>query len=329
MNFDEPSKPKKKCCFVLPQEPWIKFWFIWAIMATIMMIGTIQSEPRDAIAYLPVVGICFFLVLLMALIFCHYGFDTYGGRITVFWAWLNGYLFSSLYTMFVNGNTLWLNVHHYKCFDMTGSMYSQEYIDCKMDSGMEANVGLLFAFIIDMWGAVELYRWAQNLREDDSDVSSVWWRNNPTCCCCIPLCTTVIWVHTSLTTIANINNLTFGAFNSEGKAIGPWWVLTLFPILLNIVQYVVLCSRMKDTYKGRMLIFKVFLILIVIVLPILYFLIAHVLPKSWNLVKIICEGSWEGEEMCEMKFHQYFFWDNLLGLYFNIYFATILYRWAC
>ena len=84
MNFDESPKPKKKCCIVIPQEPWIKLWFIWAIVPIISMIGPLTSEPRDAMAYLPVMGTCFFLVLLMALILFHYGFDTYGGRITIF-----------------------------------------------------------------------------------------------------------------------------------------------------------------------------------------------------------------------------------------------------
>ena len=164
--MQDQDRKRRKCCFCLPQEPWIKLWFVWTLVAMITAPMNVIKDPRIGIPYLPAMCVAIIILLFMAIVFFHPGFDTYGTRMVVFWTWVNGWLFGNIYLIFLSTNSFWWNDKHFVCLDKTSNQYSQEYIDCMEEEGGNATMTLLFGILLDIWGAIELYRWAQNLRDD-------------------------------------------------------------------------------------------------------------------------------------------------------------------
>ena len=119
------SGKKRVCCCCIPQDMGVKLWLIWAWLAMILVLISIIYDSRLLIPYLPVLTVCYILVIMMPIVFFKKGLDTYGTRIALFWVWFNSFLGINLYMMFINTNFLgFWNVTHFVCVDETMSMYN-------------------------------------------------------------------------------------------------------------------------------------------------------------------------------------------------------------
>ena len=153
-------KRKPRCCFCIPQDWGIKLWYLWAVYPMISLIGGFVMDSRNMTPMLPNIAVTWIMMILLAVVFWHPGFDNYGTRMAVFWTWVNGWGFANLYFYFLNTNSFWWNIHHFLCFDNTGSLYSQDYIDCIANKGSTDSMLLGIGLLFDIWGAIEFYRWA-------------------------------------------------------------------------------------------------------------------------------------------------------------------------
>ena len=276
------------------------------------------------------ITVCYVLLTIMSIVFWRKGFDSYGTRIAVFWVWFNGFLGVNLYLIFVYTNYLgWWNVTHFPCMDATDSMYNEDYINCLMYGGGMSSLFALVGLLIDIWGAVELYRWAQVKKCDPDDRTATHAKANPTCCAFIPLGNKLMIGLAVLCTLGIAGAIVNGFTMSNGAMIKPVALILPGYLVLNIVQYVVLCSNMKNSYKSRMFLFYVQVFGAVIWYHAAYFAVTFIPePSEFSAVYVTCEGSHDGYMMCSGQMMQAFFWDNVIKLWMDIYISTKFYEWA-
>ena len=109
---------RRVCCCCIPQDWGVKLWYLWTLVAFVSAVASIAMAPREALPLLPLLCVAWVQVILMAVVFWHPGFDTYGGRTAVFWLWTNGYIAGNLYLSFYHLNlTGWYNSQHYECME--------------------------------------------------------------------------------------------------------------------------------------------------------------------------------------------------------------------
>jgi len=77
----------------------IKVWIVYVILIIVMGIVEINIEPRLATPMLPLIAPCVLLGLYAGLIWFHPGFDYYGNRIGLFWAWLNIHVLGNIFML--------------------------------------------------------------------------------------------------------------------------------------------------------------------------------------------------------------------------------------
>ena len=233
-------------------------------------------------------------------------------------------LYASVGTVFEKYNTIWPT-----CLDQSGNLYSNEFMEC---FGMEVGqtwMGILIGTIIDVWGAYELYKWALWKLEDPDDETAKKAKEHPTCCAVLPLNNRLIGFFNAFITFTTLLTILEGFAVADGELIKPFAFPLVGVIIFNIITYVVLFSRRKDTRQGRMMVFWTWIVAIAIYSRIAYLLAAFI-PTEWNLIYLYCKDMdhWQGMEVCYSDIGIDAMFDNILGIYFDVYFAVKLHRWA-
>ena len=199
------------------------------------------------------------LMILLAVIFWHPGFDNHGTRKLAFRAWVAGELFFvNIYLFFLNTNSFWWNANHFLCFDKTGNWYSQAYEDCLWDKAMSDTILVGVKVLIDLWATIELYRWGSKFnKEDESDPTAVYAGRNPIVCMCIPLGNKLMYAFAGFQTLHVISWVIHGLV--EGVMMS-WAFIIISLLIFNITQYVIVLTSLKESYMGRMVLFVAFVI---------------------------------------------------------------------
>ena len=290
------QKDKEKCCFIMPRAPWIKLWYIFLILPLFSLEYGLGMYPQNAIPWLPAYAVLLFLFFYIGVVFfC--GHDTYGNRMGVFWAWLNGFIAVNLWLAMVNTNFFWYNTLHYPCVDETGSMYNQKYVECLVGNGMMENVGMLIFFIIDMWGAYELYRWAQWKKEDQSDPTAICAKNKrfTSCCVCIPVNFGTCGLFGYLLLIEIIVMILFmGTY--DGAMAPPIFLCIIGPLVFYIALQWFLCSAKKFTKQGRMILFYFWVGAICVFSHLMWLVVIFIESYEWNYIHIVCANEAEAHD---------------------------------
>ena len=294
------------------------------------LLGVLAVDDRLLVAFLPVFAYCCFLVLYFGLVFWNPELDTYANRIGLFWAWFNGAMLINIYQAFmaVNVSPEFYNTSWPECLDKTGNIYSAEFVECFEETAGMKWMELVFATAFDLWVACELYKWALWKYEDTDDETVTRAMEHPTCCAIIPLNNMTIAGFNSLLAFTGVLTIIEGLTVADGELIKPVAFPVAGLIIFNIIAYVVLCSRRRNTRQGRMTVFWAWLICIVIYSRIAYIVVSFI-PVSWNLTYLSCVDEHpRGMDACLMEHGQAILFDNVLGVYFDVYFATKLYQWA-
>ena len=233
-------------------------------------------------------------------------------------------LYASVGTVMEKYNTVWP-----KCLDQSGNLYSKEFMECY---GMEVGgtwMTVLVAVIIDIWGAVELYKWALWKLEDPEDETAKKALEHPTCCAVLPLNNRLIGFFNAFITFTTILTIVEGFAVADGELIKAFAFPLVGVIIFNIITYVVLCSGKRNTRQGRMMVFWAWIAAVAVYTRFAYLLAAFI-PTEWNLIYLYCKDMehWQGMEVCYSDIGIDVMFDNILGIYFDVYFAVKLHRWA-
>jgi len=212
----------------------------------------------------------------------------------VFWAWLNGFIAVNFWLMATNSNPGYWNPLKYPCIDESGSMYNQKYLDCLMTREMEEFVGMLIFFIIDMFGAYELYRWAQWKKNDQSDATAICAKNKryTSCCVCIPVNFGTCGLFGYLLLIELIGAiLMMGTY--DGALGPPIFLIIIGPIVFYIALQWFLCSAKKFTKQGRMILFWFWVGAICIFTHLMWIIVMSTEDPEVNYITIVCKNEAE------------------------------------
>ena len=163
--------------------------------------------------------------------------------------------------------------------------------------GMTWISAFIFA-LVEIWGAVELYKWALWKKEDPDDETAKIALESPTCCAVFPLNTMMIGGLNTLLTLGIFLTIVEGLVVADGELIKPLAFPIAGMIIFNLITWFVMCSQRKNTKSGRMMIFWSWLIVIVIYTRIAYFVAAFA-PMDWSIAMLYCkEGHPYGTDIC-------------------------------
>ena len=137
-----------------------------------------------------------------------------------------------------------------------------------------------------------------------------------------------MYVFTGWITLHVISWIINGFVVEEGL-IKPWSVLIAAILVFNISQYVVMLTKLKDLYCGRMVLFVIYIVSYLIVFHGASFYLTLAPPKSLDPIEILCKGTIKNYDECYQDERQRLFFDNLFILPFSLYYGKVLFKWAC
>ena len=117
---------------------------------------------------------CVILILLCVLVFFVPAMNTYGWRVTLFWYYFNGNLLMKLWSIYITNNTDWKNFYEGPCSEQAARMVAAEggedstaqYDACLELKGRQAVVQTVIGLVIELYFALELYRYAVSKTSD-------------------------------------------------------------------------------------------------------------------------------------------------------------------
>ena len=145
---------------------------------------------------------------------------------------------------------------------------------------------IVITLILELYFALELYRYAATKKDDETDTSAASCIKHPTCCACIPL----KWYNLAIWIIAVLS--TFDALgNAFGYGLAPMLLVAagLFPVA--IIAWVVVCREAwakQPSKKWRMVLFWAQIICRVIYCRLAYFFIIATKSEALSLSRAAC-----------------------------------------
>ena len=96
---------------------------------------------------------------------------------------------------------------------------------------------IVITLILELYFALELYRYAATKKDDETDTSAAFCIKHPTCFACIPL----KWYNLALCIIAALH--TYGALTTFRSGLAPMLLVSAGLFIVAIIAWVVVCRE--------------------------------------------------------------------------------------
>ena len=285
---------RSKCCCCIPQDIGIKLFILWPVIALLGMGWELSEYSQRGEPLTPILAFCIILIVLCILVFFVPAMNTYGWRVALFWYWFNGMLLINLWSIYITNNTDWINFHDGPCQEQADRMVTAEggedstaeYYACIQEKGRMSIVSTVVRLVVELYFALELYRYAVSKTNDVTDTSVTFCITKPTCCACIPL----KWYNCAAWVIAVLHTL--GAVGTATNGLKPMRLVALCLLPVAIIAWVVVCREAcakKPSKTWRMVLFWSQIIFRVILARIVYWVVIAGSRKELSAPHAYCK----------------------------------------